>query len=106
LLTKSDILEFANQYIHPSSSIRAKLSVHLVAQSSAAARMRADEDSTAAGEDPELPPMRAEQGVEVGTAYETPMSSAHGQVRIKASLQLSAAATPVKNLRAFEDVSL
>jgi insulysin len=74
--------------------------------------MGADEDSTAAGEDPELPPMRAEQGVEVGTAYETPMSSAHGQVRIKdvkawkASLQLSAAATPVKNLRAFEDVSL
>ena len=31
-LTKSDLVEFFNHYIHPTSSTRAKLSVHLIAQ--------------------------------------------------------------------------
>lgn len=31
-LTKSDLLEFFNRYIHPTSPARAKLSVHLIAQ--------------------------------------------------------------------------
>lgn len=34
LLTKSDMTEFYNHYIHPTSESRAKLSVHMIAQSS------------------------------------------------------------------------
>lgn len=33
-LTKSDLVEFFNQYIHPTSPSRAKLSIHMIAQAS------------------------------------------------------------------------
>ncbi|KAF1937421.1 putative metalloprotease [Clathrospora elynae] len=63
-LTKNDILDFFNQYIHPSSSSRAKVSVHLIAQASTGASAAA-EDSTVAEENPNASALRAEQDVVV-----------------------------------------
>ena len=108
-LAKNDLLEFFNQYIHPFSSTRAKVSVHLIAQASTGASA-AVEDSAAAEENSDALALRAEQDVVAADGREPSVSSARTPVKIedvkawKASLQLSAAATPVKSLREFEEI--
>ena len=108
-LAKNDLLEFFNQYIHPFSSTRAKVSVHLIAQASTGASA-AVEDSAAAEENSDASALRAEQDVVAVNGCEPSVSSAMIPVKIedvkawKASLQLSAAATPVKNLSEFEEI--
>jgi insulysin len=107
-LTKKDILEFFNQYIHPSSSSRAKLSIHLIAQAFTGASAAA-EDSAAAEENPDASALRKNQDVVAVNGYEPSVSRAKIPVKIenvkqwKASLQLSAVATPVKALIEFEE---
>lgn len=108
-LAKNDLLEFFNQYIHPFSSTRAKVSVHLIAQASTGASA-AVEDSAAAEENSDASALRAEQDVVAVNGREPSVSSAMIPVKIedvkawKASLQLSAAATPVKSLSEFEEI--
>jgi insulysin len=110
ILTKNDILEFINEKIHPSSSARAKVSVHLIAHTSAAAFVRAGKESTGTGDHLEAYPIQAEQHVAAVNANVSLVPSTKSLVRIedvkawKAGLQLSAAATPVKSLSAFEDL--
>ncbi|RHZ43567.1 uncharacterized protein CDV56_102153 [Aspergillus thermomutatus] len=107
-LTKKDILEFFNQYIHPSSSTRAKLSIHLIARASTGASAAA-EDSAAAEENPDASALRETQDVVAVNGHEPSVSSAKIPVKVenvkewKASLHLSAAATPVKGLTEFEE---
>jgi insulysin len=109
VLAKSNMLEFVNQNIHPSSSTRAKVSVHLIAQMSAAASARAEKRDDADGANPEASLMRAEQRVAAVSAHDSSVSSTKIPVRIenvkawKAGLQLSTAVIPVKRLSAFED---
>ncbi|OJJ72712.1 hypothetical protein ASPBRDRAFT_42436 [Aspergillus brasiliensis CBS 101740] len=100
-LTKKDVLDFFNQYIHPSSSTRAKLSIHCIAQASTAEATSVD--SAAAVRNPETQDAVAVNG------HEPSVSSAKIPIKIehvkewKASLPLSPAATPVKRLAEFED---
>lgn len=107
-LTKKDVLEFFNQYIHPSSSTRAKLSIHLIAKASTAASA-ATEVSAAAEENPDASALHKSQDVVAVNRHEPSVSRAKISVKIKnvkewkASLQLSAAATPVKCLIEFEE---
>ena len=108
-LAKNDLLEFFNQYIHPFSSTRAKLSVHLIAQASTGASA-AIENSAAAKENPNTSALRVKQDVVAINGCEHSVSRAMIPVKIddvkawKASLQLSAAATPVKSLSEFEKI--
>ena len=108
-LTKNDILEFFNHYIHPSSTTRAKVSVHLIAQTPSGASTAA-EDSAAVEENPSASALRAEQDVVAVNGHEPSMTSVKIPIKVedvkawKASLQLSVAATPVKGLSEFEDL--
>ena len=107
-LTKNDILEFFNQYIHPSSPTRAKLSVHLIAQAKLGASVAA-KDSAAAERDPAASALRAEEDVLPVNGHAPSASRAKIPVKVenvrawKASLHLAAAATPVKDLSEFEE---
>jgi insulysin len=107
-LTKNDILEFFNQYIHPSSSTRAKLSIHLIARAPTGASAGAG-DSAAAEENPDASVLRENQDIVAINGHEPSVSSAKIPVKVenvrewKASLHLSAAATPVKGPTEFEE---
>lgn len=85
------------------------MSVHLIAQASTRASA-AVEDSVAAEENSDASALRAEQDVVAVNGREPSVSSAMIPVKIedvkawKASLQLSAAATPVKSLSEFEEI--
>lgn len=112
-LTKNDILAFFNQYIHPSSGTRAKISIHLIAQAFAgASAVVVLEDSAAAEENPNVLALRAEQNVVAVIGHEPLMSSTKIPVKIedikvwKASLHLAAATTPVKGLSEFREFGL
>jgi insulysin len=108
-LTKNDILEFFNQYIHPASPTRAKLSVHLIAQASTGASAAA-EDRAVAEENPNAPAMHADQDAVVVNQRKPLVCIAKIPIKVKdvkawkASLHLSAAATPVKDLSEFKDL--
>lgn len=104
------MLEFFNQYIHPSSSTRAKLSIHLIARASTGASAAAAEDSAAAEENPGASSLRENQDiVAVNNGHKPSVCSTKIPVKVedvkelKASLNLSAAATPVKALTEFEE---
>lgn len=98
-----------NQNIHPSSSTRARVSVHLIAQKSTAASVGAHKDGTATEKNSMASAMRAEQCVVEVNGNEPSVSGTNIPIRIdnvkawKAGLQLSVAATPVKSLSTFED---
>ena len=104
-LTKKDILEFFNQYIHPSSSARAKLSIHLIAQASTG-------DSAAAGycaageKNVDASALRRDQDAVAVNGHKRSVSPATIPIdnvgKWKASLPLSPAATLVKGLAEFE----
>ncbi|GLA67965.1 insulinase (Peptidase M16) [Aspergillus tubingensis] len=104
-LTKKDILEFFDQYIHPSSSTRAKLSIHLVARTST-------EDSAAAGysaageESVDASALRENQDAVAVKGHKRSVSPTTVPIdnvgKWKASLPLSPAATPVKGLAEFK----
>jgi len=101
-ITKNEILEFFNQYIHPFSSTRAKVSIHLIAQASTGPSAT-EENSAAAEENPDASVLRAEQDVVVN-GHQPSVSGVKMPFKIenvkawKAGLQLSAAATPMKSL--------
>lgn len=87
------MLEFFNQYIHPSSSTRAKLSIHLIARASIATA----EDNVSAEESPDASALRENQdGVKIPVKIENVKEW-------KASLHLSAATTSVKALAKFKE---
>ncbi|KAF4178551.1 hypothetical protein CNMCM8927_002915 [Aspergillus lentulus] len=106
-LTK-DILEFFNQYIHPSSSTRAKLSIHLIARASTGTSAAAG-DCAAAAENPDASVLRENQDLVAVNGYEPSVSNTRIPVKVenvkewKASLHLSAAATPVRGLTEFAE---
>ena len=108
-LTKNDLLEFFLQYIHPFSSTRAKLSVHLIAQTFTGASA-AIEDNAATEKNSGAAASPAEQDVIAVNRRVPSVYSARTPIKIedvkawKASLQLSAAATPVKSLSEFEEL--
>ncbi|KAJ5669201.1 hypothetical protein N7462_010271 [Penicillium macrosclerotiorum] len=110
-LTKKDILEFFNHYIHPSSSTRAKLSIHLIAQVSTRDSTTA-EDSGAVKENPDASVMRKNENVVTVNVngYKPLASRARSLVKIKnvqkwrESMKLSVRATPVRDLVEFEEL--
>lgn len=85
------------------------MSVHLIAQSSSTGAFAAAADSAAAEEKPNVSALRAEQDVVAVNEHEPLVSSTKIPVKVedvkawKASLLLSAAATPVKGLSEFEE---
>ncbi|KAF2648352.1 hypothetical protein K491DRAFT_612958 [Lophiostoma macrostomum CBS 122681] len=94
-LAKNDILDFFNQYIQPSSPSCAKITIHLIAQASTGGFAAAANDTALGNTAP------TEECPDGSIAW-TPVKIE--DVRLwKASLHLSPAARPVKNLRAFED---
>ncbi|PYH69811.1 uncharacterized protein BO88DRAFT_414297 [Aspergillus vadensis CBS 113365] len=104
-LTKKNILEFFNQFIYPSSSTRAKLSIHLIAQASNG--YSAAVGYSAAGEENvDASALRRNQDDAAVIEHKRPVSPATIPVdnvrKWKASLPLSPAATPVKGLAEFE----
>ncbi|GFF53029.1 hypothetical protein IFM58399_09476 [Aspergillus lentulus] len=107
-LTKKDILEFFNQYIHPSSSTRAKLSIHLIARASTGTSAAAG-DCAAAAENPDASVLRENQDLVAVNGHEPSVSNTRIPVKVenvkewKASLHLSAAATPVRGLTEFAE---
>lgn len=96
-LTKDDLLEFFDQYIHPSSSTRTTLSIHLVAQKSTRVSDTADENAYS-----------VEPGMTINEC-EPPMAGARNPIEIddvnawKTSMPLAATAVPVKCLSEFEE---
>jgi insulysin len=68
-LTKKDILEFFNQDIHPSTSTRAKLSIHLIARASTGASAAAEESANAE-ENPDASASSAQIPVKVDNVKE------------------------------------
>ncbi|PWY80090.1 hypothetical protein BO83DRAFT_459862 [Aspergillus eucalypticola CBS 122712] len=105
-LTRKDILEFFNQYIHPSSSTRTKLSIHLIAQ--APSRDSAATGYCAAGEkNVDTSALRRDQDAVAVNGHRRSVSPATIPIdkvrKWKASLPLSSAATPVKGLTNFEE---
>ncbi|TEY42656.1 hypothetical protein BOTCAL_0387g00100 [Botryotinia calthae] len=107
-LAKKDILEFFNQYIHPSSPTGAKLSIHLIAQASTGVSAAA-EDRTATENNTNASTFNVEQEIIAVNEHEASVSSVKAPVKIedvkawKASLCLSVAANPVRDLSEFDD---
>ncbi|PYH38592.1 uncharacterized protein BO87DRAFT_442857 [Aspergillus neoniger CBS 115656] len=104
-LTRKDILEFFDQYIHPSSSARAKLSIHLIAQTSTRGSAAAGY-SAATEENVDASALRRDQDAVTVNGHKRSLSPATIPIdnvgKWKASLPLSPAATPVKGLAEFE----
>ncbi|KAF9699478.1 hypothetical protein EKO04_002692 [Ascochyta lentis] len=99
LLAKNDMLDFFNQYIHPSSPTRARLSVHLIAQ--AATGGAAARESTVVQDLYNNPQLHAKQDKHRMLVANEPDKIQ--DVRAwQASLHLSSAATPVKDLKEFK----
>jgi insulysin len=107
-ITKQDMIDFFNTHIDPASKTRAKISTHLLAQaksddaeSTKSSTKKTEEpeavkDETASATSSEL--RVEEQKKEVGTAIRIE------DVRsFKASMPLSEAMRPVKDLAEFED---
>ncbi|KAF7940820.1 uncharacterized protein EAE97_007006 [Botrytis byssoidea] len=109
-LTKNDILEFFNQYIHPYSPTGAKLSIHLIAQASTGVSAAA-KNTAAAENNIKVSTFNAEQEIIAVHDHEASVSSVKIPVKIedvrawKASLRLSAATTPVKSLIQWDVVA-
>ncbi|GFF91704.1 hypothetical protein IFM61392_09409 [Aspergillus lentulus] len=107
-LTKKDILEFFNQFIHPSSSTRAKLSIHLIARASTGTSAAAG-DCAAAAENPDASVLRENQDLVAVNGHEPSVSYTRIPVKVenvkewKAGLHLSAVATPVRGLTEFAE---
>ena len=103
-ITKQDMIDFFNTHIDPASKTRAKISTHLLAQaksedanSTKSEEPQAVKDETASATSSEL--RVEEQKKEVGTAIRIE------DVRsFKASMPLSEAMRPVKDLAEFEDL--
>jgi insulysin len=108
-ITKQDMIGFFNTHIDPASKTRAKISTHLLAQAKSedaastksstehTSEPQAVKDETASATSSEL--RVEEQKKEVGTAIRIE------DVRsFKASMPLSEAMRPVKDLAEFEDL--
>lgn len=100
-ITKQDMIDFFNTHIDPASKTRAKISTHLLAQAKSedanSTKTQAVKDETASATSSEL--RVEEQKKEVGTAIRIE------DVRsFKASMPLSEAMRPVKDLAEFEDL--
>jgi insulysin len=85
------MLKFFSQYIHPSSTTRAKVSIHLIAQASTS--------NSVAAKDTVAKETREEQD----NSRKKPPLKVKDVRAWKANLQLSAAAVPVKRLSEFEE---
>lgn len=86
-LTKEDMVTFFDNYIDPSSSLRAKISVHLEAQKSAS-----------------IAPGDAAQEKEAKSNSSSQATIIEDVHAFKSSLALSAGARPVKDLSVYEDL--
>jgi insulysin len=108
-ITKQDMIDFFNTHIDPASKTRAKISTHLLAQAKSEDTESTKSSSTKTTEEPQgvkdetasatNSELRVEeQKKEVGTAIRIE------DVRsFKASMPLSEAMRPVKDLAEFED---
>jgi insulysin len=102
LLTKADMIRFYQQFIHPSSPLRAKLAIHLKAQTPApnatvdavTGTIEKGMQVLGIGKDTEI------QGVENGT---TPFVIIDVR-QFKSMLQVSAGPQPVKHISEFEEL--
>lgn len=92
LLTKPEVVEFYNKHLNPTSTRRARLSIHLQAQGKAeGVDKRQEEAQKKADEEPSA-------GDAVATAQEVT------DVRLyKAGLTASSGARPVKDISEYED---
>jgi insulysin len=95
-LSKNDIIEFFRLKFNPSSELRAKVSVHLIAQGSSAA-------SSAATTTDASTPAPTTNGESNQTSTRVPVRITDVKA-FKASLVLSAGLQPVKNITEFEDL--
>lgn len=100
-ITKQDMVDFFNTHIDPASKTRAKISTHLLAQAKSedanTTKSSVVKDEAASAASSEL--RVEEQKKEVGTAIRIE------DVRsFKASMPLSEAMRPVKDLAEFEDL--
>ncbi|KAI8223509.1 insulin-degrading enzyme [Colletotrichum sp. SAR 10_96] len=92
LLTKADMVEFLQHYIKPSSSTRAKLSVHLHAQAGNSTETKATMDGIKTQE---------------SDAASTPKPVLIKDIRsFRANLQATRGARPAKDLSEYEDMDL
>lgn len=107
-LTKSDLIEFFNRYISPSSPVRAKLAVHMLAQSSpkSAPAAETEREGVTSGSEPKSPetPVEVigEENMKIGNGT-TPTIIKDVHVW-KAGLEVSRGARPVKDLSDFEEL--
>ncbi|KAI0128922.1 peptidase M16 inactive domain-containing protein [Xylariales sp. AK1849] len=92
LLTKSDLIEFYSTYILPTSPVRAKLAVYLVAQGVSEKTADNDKDAPTGGETEKVPLNDTEPYVIENVRD------------FKARLVASAGARPIRELSEFEDL--
>jgi len=106
------VLEFFHRHIDPSSPTRAKLSVHLIAQTSLSSRSLAaplEDDANEAQGNPHALVLRAGQDSTGVNGYGSSASGARKPISVqdvtarKATLHLSSAPTPVRRLGEFEE---
>lgn len=107
-LTKPDLIEFFNHYISPSSPVRAKLAVHMLAQSSPKSPPVAEteKEGVTSGPEPKSPeaPVKiiGEENMKIGNGT-TPTIIKDVHVW-KAGLEVSRGARPVRDLSDFEEL--
>ena len=109
MLTKADMIEFYQQYIHPSSPARSKLAIHMAAQSPSSDTSAVEEvigkDMKILGLNKDHKDEEDGETVSVNTEGNGTTPYIITDVReFKSMLQVSAGPQPVKHISEFEDL--
>jgi insulysin len=109
MLTKADMIEFYQQYIHPSSPARAKLAIHMAAQSPSSDTSAVEEvvskGMKVLGLNKDHKDEEDGEAVSVNTEGNGTTPYIITDVReFKSMLQVSAGPQPVKHISEFEDL--